>query len=131
MLSTRGFMERFGEQLIVHPDGSTDTYPWLLIAASDVSVIDLPELVRGFGGICYPAHVDRDANGLLAILGTWPEELRVPAAEIRFDIPDGLPGGLKIIRSSDAHRIADIAAEGCPLELATPDFEGLRAYIEG
>ena len=120
--------DRFGEQTIVRADGSTDTYPWLLIAASDVSVIDLPDLVRSFGGICYPAHVDREANGLLAILGAWPEELHTEAAEIRFELPEGLPEGLKIIRSSDAHRIADIATEGCPLDLSSPDFDGLNKY---
>jgi len=123
--------EVFGKQIIMYPDGTEDTEPNLLISASDVSIIDLPYIVDEYGGICYPAHVDRDANGLFTMLGTWPEELRVNAAEVRFSVPDVLPQGIHIIRASDSHRISDMPAEGFPLPLASPDFAGLKAYIEG
>ncbi len=123
--------EVFGAQTVIRPDGSSDTEPYLLISASDVSIIDLPALIESFGGLCYPAHVDRDANGLFATLGTWPEELRTGAAEVRFSVPDGIPAGLKIIRASDAHRMDDMPKGGFPLPLSSPDFAGLKAYIEG
>jgi hypothetical protein len=91
--------------------------------------MDLPSVVRGFGGICYPAHIDRDSNGLLTTLGTWPEALDVTAAEIRFEVPGGLPEELKIIRGSDAHKLADLPEGGFELPLDSPDFEGLKKYI--
>ena len=30
--------------------------------------------MREYGGICYPAHIDRDSNGIIAVLGTLPDE---------------------------------------------------------
>ena len=33
---------------------------------------DVPPLVARYNGICYPAHVDREANGILATLGAFP-----------------------------------------------------------
>jgi len=120
----------FGNQIIMHPDGSTDEYPNLLITASEFSILQLPAIVRNYGGICYPAHVDRESNGLLAILGSWPEELDVTAAEIRFEIPSGLPDGLHILRASDAHRLEEMPEGGFPIHIDTPDFITLKKYIE-
>ena len=120
----------FGNQILVKPDGETEELDWLLISTSDVSVIDLPALVESFGGICYPAHTDRDANGLFAILGAWPPELKTPAAEIRGDTPPaGLPEGLRLVRGSDAHRIEDIPEGGFALPLSSPDFSGLCEHL--
>ncbi|MGE4483752.1 MAG: PHP domain-containing protein [Oscillospiraceae bacterium] len=121
--------EIFGNQIIMHPDGKTDEEAKLLITGCGFSIIDLPQIVGEYGGICYPAHVDRDANGLFAVLGSWPEELKVKAAEIRHKIPDGLPQGLKIIKASDAHRMSDIPEGGFPLPLESPDFCSLAKYI--
>ena len=121
--------EIFGCQTIVHPDGTEDTEELLLITACGVSIMELPSLVAEYGGLCWPAHVDRDSNGLFAMLGIWPEELDVRAAEIRFEKPDGVPEGLKIIRASDAHRFEAMPEGGFPLPLESADFEGLRKYI--
>ena len=33
-----------------------------------------PDVVEKYRGVCYPAHVDREANGIIATLGTFPEE---------------------------------------------------------
>ena len=93
--------------------------------------MDLPQVVAAYGGLCWPAHVDRDANGLFAMLGTWPEELDVPAAEIRYEKPEGLPEGLKLIQASDAHDLATLAGGGFPLPLDRADFAGLKKYVTG
>ena len=37
--------------------------------------------VKGFGGICYPAHVDRESNGAIAVLGFFPDDCGFTAAE--------------------------------------------------
>ena len=95
----------------------------------EVSILELGDFVRPFGGLMYPAHVDRDANGLFAMLGVWPEELRVPAVEIRHILPPGVPDGLKTIMASDAHRLMDLPEGGFPLPLKSPDFAGLAAYL--
>lgn len=121
----------FGNQIIMHPDGSTAQFDTLLITGCDISIMELPEIVKGYDGICYPAHVDRDSNGLLAILGMWPEDLDVTAAEVRFELPDAVPKHLKILQASDAHRMESLPEGGYPLPLRSADFEGLREYISG
>lgn len=121
--------EIFGHQTICHPDGTEEEYPWLLLPSTDLSILELPTFVQRFDGICYPAHVDRDANGLFAILGIWPEELQVPAVEIRHILPAGVPDGLKTIQASDAHRLEDLPDGGFVLPLESPDFEGLAHYL--
>ena len=119
------------KQIIMHPDGSTAQFDTLLITGCDISIMELPEIVKGYDGICYPAHVDRDSNGLLAILGMWPEDLDVTAAEVRFELPDAVPKHLKILQASDAHRMESLPEGGYPLPLRSADFEGLREYISG
>ena len=46
---------------------------FLLSNATDISVDDVPRLVESFDGVCYPAHIDRTANGIVSILGVFPE----------------------------------------------------------
>ena len=121
----------FGNQIVVMPDGSTREEKNLLLTGCDISIIELPEIVEEYGGLCWPAHVDRDSNGLFAMLGFWPEELKVDAAEIRFEKPEQVPGGLKIIQASDAHNLETLMGGGYPLPLESADFDGLYKYIKG
>ena len=53
----------FGEQKIIHTNGAPEPEHKLLLTGSDISIVDLPQLVEAYGGLCWPAHVDRDANG--------------------------------------------------------------------
>ena len=102
--------EIFGEQLILDADdnaiGSVDK---LLTVATDISIDDARSVVEGFGGVCYPAHIDRDANGIIAVLGTLPPDTDFTWFEIRdgerreeFASRYGIDKDRFII-SSDAH----------------------------
>lgn len=122
--------EIFGNQIILHPDGSTETYERLLLPACSISIVDLPAFARDFGAICYPAHVDRDANGLFAMLGLWPEDLITPAVEIRNILPAGVPDGLKTIMASDSHYLHALPQNGFPLPLEEASFRGLAKYLK-
>lgn len=86
----------------------------LLINATLISVEDVPTLVAEFGGICYPAHIDRQSNGIVSILGTFPESPHFNCVEFhdsqkcdeyiqKYNLQDK-----KIIISSDAHRLTDM-----------------------
>ena len=123
--------EIFGNQIIMSPDGGEKQFDKLLITATDISIMELPALVREYGGICYPAHVDRESNGLLAVLGLWPEDLDVTAAEVRFKVPEVVPKNLKILQASDAHRLESLPEGGFPIDAEEPTFEGIKAYIGG
>ncbi len=86
----------------------------LLLNATSISVDDVYDIVSAHGGICYPAHIDRDENGIIAVLGAIPENAGFKRFEIhsidnkadicgRFGINED-----KIIISSDAHYLSDI-----------------------
>lgn len=107
----------FGDQLIMgpceEPRGEVST---LLINATSLSVDRLPQFVAGFGGICYPAHIDRSSFSILATFGMLPEvpafhRLEVAHPDVFFADParDFYRRDYQIITSSDAHRLGDIA----------------------
>lgn len=105
----------FGEQQILDEEdneiGRVDT---LLTVATDISIDGVRDIVEKFGGVCYPAHIDRDANGIIAVLGTIPPDAdfdfyeihdgtRIPEYSERYGIsPDSF------IISSDAHYLDGI-----------------------
>ena len=67
--------EIFGHQHILDwEDNILSQVDFLLSNATDISVDDVPRLVESFDGVCYPAHIDRTANGIVSILGVFPEQ---------------------------------------------------------
>lgn len=105
----------FGEQLILDgQDNIIGSEKNLLINATLISINDVPDLVREYGGICYPAHIDRMSNGIISILGTFPNSPQFNCAELhdaakrdeyvqKYNLHNK-----KIIVSSDAHNLCDI-----------------------
>ena len=105
----------FGEQLILDGDDTViGKEENLLSNATSITLDEAPEIVKAFGGVCYPAHIDRDANGIIAILGTLPPTPHFDCVEIRdgdriaeYKEKYGLSDKLVIV-SSDAHYLTDI-----------------------
>lgn len=105
----------FGHQLILgEEDELLGEEPHLLSNATTISLDEVPALVEKYGGVCYPAHIDRDANGIIAVLGTLPETPQFSCVEIRdmekveeltsrFSLQDKT-----IVISSDAHYLQDV-----------------------
>ncbi len=98
----------------------------LLINASSISLDEAHREVTARGGICYPAHIDRSANGIIAMLGDFPPEPRFTAYELndiasladcRSRFPIITERALVHIASSDAHYLTDISETGYPIEL--------------
>ncbi len=75
LVRVKNRVEIFGRQEIRdEEDNLLGEEEYLLSNATDISVEDVPELVKSFGGVCFPAHIDRTANGIVSILGVFPEE---------------------------------------------------------
>ncbi len=138
-LMIRNKPETFGEQLIVDENDTViGAEPHLLIVATDIPLDEVPELVDRCGGICYPAHIDRDAGGILAILGDFPPDAPFRIAELH-DLTNAEPyrerypmlASVSFLSSEDAHRLDGIRDAEAYLELEadTEDAAAVRAAV--
>ncbi len=102
----------FGNQLLCdHEDNIIGEEEYLLTNATTLSLEDVPDAVNQFGGVCYPAHIDRQSNGIISILGVFPESPDFTCAEVHDPEKAGELSrqiGKRTIVSSDAHYLWDI-----------------------
>lgn len=115
----------FGDQLLVDEnDEIIGVESDLLSNATLLRLEEVPPLVHEYFGICFPAHVDREANGLLAILGAFPPFPHFTIAE--FHDVEKIEAYAKIhcelekmrtLVGSDAHYLWDIRDKAFFLEL--------------
>jgi len=125
--------EIFGEQIIMDADDRvTGVENMLLINATSISIDETWALARRFGGFCWPAHIDRQSNSVIAALGFLPPDLPHPTLEVYrpelfFRDPHNreITAGKRIITNSDAHTLTDIAEPVRSLPLESPDYQGL------
>ena len=72
-IKVKNRVDVYGEQYIMDGDDNViGTEEYFLPIATDVSVDDVVRLTAEFGGICFPAHIDRQANGIVSTLGVFP-----------------------------------------------------------
>ena len=105
----------FGEQLILDSDDNViGQEENLLSNATVISIDEVKSVVEEFNGICYPAHIDRFSNGIIAILGTIPSDSDFTVYEVHSkDKIEGLANEHSInpdrfVVSSDAHYLTDM-----------------------
>lgn len=117
--------EIFGRQQILdEEDNLLGEEEFLLINATDIPVFDVVPLVSSFGGVCFPAHIDRMANGMVSILGDFPKDYDFNCYEL-FDsssateYEDRFPHLKEKTRlvGSDAHFLWDIRDAKAFIEL--------------
>ena len=73
----------FGEQLIMdEQDNVVGEHELLLTTASSVSVSNVAQLVRSFGGACFPAHIDRTSYSVISNLGMLTPDMGFTAVEL-------------------------------------------------
>ena len=106
----------FGYQLVMNENDEVIAEEAdLLSNALDLALEDVPPLVKTFEGICYPAHVDREANGIIATLGVFPPEPRFSVCELHdMQKAESLSTlhppmqKMLLVSGSDAHYLWDI-----------------------
>ena len=75
--------EIFGNQIITDEnDEKCGDEEFLLINAVNISLDEAHKEVTRRGGVCFPAHIDRSANGIIAMLGDFPPEPHFTAFEL-------------------------------------------------
>lgn len=106
----------FGEQFVVDETGEfIRREERLLLTSTEWTLRQAWEAVHGLGGLMIPAHVNRKANGLIAILGLVPDDVPIEMLEISLhttpeqayqDFP--VIRGYPLIQNGDAHFLDDI-----------------------
>lgn len=120
------------QQLYNQQDEVTGTIPWLLINSVDISFDRLWDLVRSYGGVMFPAHIDKTANSLLANLGFIPPDSQFKTAEVKdltklHGLKKANPylEGCRIISNSDAHYLEHINEPDLTLRVEEKSVEGI------
>jgi PHP family Zn ribbon phosphoesterase len=128
----------FGEQFVVDETGDfIRREERLLLASADVTLREAWEQVSGLGGLFIPAHINRKANGLMALLGLVPDDFPVEALEIsRHITPEEalkkFPqiAGYPLVQDGDVHYLDDFLGS-MELQVDRPRIEELRKAIRG
>ncbi len=114
----------FGNQYIMDGDDNIiGEEEYFLPIATNISLEDVPNMVKAFNGVSYPAHIDRQSNGVISVLGTFPETPTFSCFELRdqknameyikkYNLSDK-----RYIISSDAHYLTDIRDKQAFIEL--------------
>lgn len=130
-------VEIFGDQLILDAqDQVIGQEEKLLVNATSIPIAEVPGLMRQFGGLCYPAHIDRASYSILSNLGFIPPEYGFHTVEVAKPdafFADGNNLSIKecytVLTSSDAHYLEDISEREHVIHLDTADYAGLAARL--
>lgn len=129
----------FGEQLIMNEnDEIIGKEENLLIMATDLDITTVAHIVRdNYYGVAFPAHIDKQSNGIIGILGDFPKEPGFTAVE--FHNSQNIEHYLKqypilnnllIVTDSDAHRLEDTTLEpACFDDIEDNEEEKIRRSV--
>ncbi len=119
----------FGEQwLMDDQDDLIGEEERMLLVPSRLSCDEIAARVVAMGGVCIPAHLDREANSMLISLGTVPPDFPTRVIELSsranpplfFSQHPELAGYRQIV-NSDAHSLAAMAAASTRFDEHSPD----------
>ena len=105
-----------------------------LAGASSIGIYEAAALVRSFGGLAYPAHIDRPSFSLLANLGLWDPAMGFSVAEISQNCPPDLferPDlkGVPHFDGSDAHYLDQIRDAHQYMELPERSPQAVLSWL--
>ena len=118
--------EIFGNQIVMNSeDEPIGEEQILLISATDLWISDAIELVHKYRGHVRPAHIDRESNGIVSILGDVPVEYNFNFVEFNdknnissyYESYASLENARTLV-CSDAHHLWDISEAGNTIELS-------------
>jgi PHP family Zn ribbon phosphoesterase len=134
----------FGKQQIADEnDNIIKTEPLLLINATEIPFDGVYDLVKAYGGIMIPAHIDKSSTSLLSNMGFIPPDSKFSTAEIkhigykeRLITENPYLVDCNIITNSDAHYLEDINEPINFIELREKSIDCLletldKKYIKG
>ena len=131
--------EIFGnQQLYDENDVCVGEEPNLLINSVDISFDRLWDLVEGFGGVMFPAHIEKSSNSLIANLGFVPPDSKFQTAELKdlkklHQVRQANPylEKCRIISNSDAHYLEHIHEPELTIPVEEKSAEAVIRYLKG
>lgn len=128
----------FGEQLIMDDgDGIIGTQELLLTTASGISIENAVKTVGEYGGVCYPAHIDRNSYSVISNLGAITPEMNFNAVEMteradKNELAEKYPiiKNMPIIVSSDAHYLENMKEAKHTLPLSVNSSKAVTQYFK-
>lgn len=129
--------EVFGKQLIMNSqDIVIGKEEKLLISSCSLSIDDVFILVKGLGGFCIPAHVDRIGYSIIANLGFIPPSLNIKTVEFsKKESPENIIIKFPYLKkynyivSSDAHYLWDISEREFFIDIEYLSFTEIKRYM--
>lgn len=129
----------YGRQIIMNKDdneiGEVEN---LLILATDISVMDVKNIVESFSGVCYPAHINRDSMSIISVLGDIPPECGFSTVEVSSsgnieELRNHYPAlsDMLIVRDSDAHYLQNMKDAENFFELDSLSAENILRILRG
>lgn len=115
----------FGDQTVMDSsDAVVGHETCFLLGAAAIRFDRSARLAEAFGGVAFPAHIDREAFGALGVLGALPPDAGFSSVElspacdrVRFFAEHPAIRSYRILRDSDAHRLGEISERGNSLSL--------------
>ena len=130
--------EIYGRQVIMNEnDEEIGEIEHLLLPASFIGMYDAYRKAKEFGGICYPAHIDRDSLSILSVLGEIDPYCGFRTAELAdiSKLPElrkqhPILDYMNIITCSDAHYLENMRDAANTLELPELTREAVINYLD-
>ena len=137
-IKIRNKAEIYGRQVIMNTDDEEiGELEHLLLPASFIGISDAYRKAREFGGICYPAHIDRDSLSILSVLGEIDPYCGFRTAEVAdlSKLPELLAQHpilhqMNIINCSDAHYLENMRDASNTLDLPELTREAVIAALD-
>lgn len=128
----------FGEQIVMDErDNVIGSEEILLTLASSVSISNVCDIVGCYGGVCYPAHVDRNSYSVLSNLGMITEDMGFSAVEMTADADrealvknHPILEGAKVFVDSDAHYLENLKDAENKITLPENSARAVIEYIK-
>ncbi len=109
----------------------------LLLPSSGIGIAEAYSEVSRFGGICYPAHIDRDSLSILSVLGEIDPGCGFRTAELadgsKLDALKAMHpilDTMTIVTNSDAHYLENMREAQHAMELPSLTRENVLSYLD-
>lgn len=102
----------------------------MLLNSTKIKIDDLVDLVHGLNGLIFAAHIDKEANSIVNVLGFIPPNLKIDGVEVAFKNINEI-FNYNIIQNSDAHYIDKISERDNYLVLKEKSIKAFFNYFRG